>query len=164
MIQEYGKAKAEEIIEYSFNNSVDPNIAVIPPHMKQQQQTNATSLAQIQQYNQLMQQFNSKTRIIPPNINKFSPAYSRIIAAKPKASAPAKVDTTIAPAKVDTTIAPAKVDTTIAPANAVIVPANAIITPAKTVLDWSEDWAKPPQRQNAVIVEEVKTKMLWSDM
>ena len=91
MIQEYGKAKAEEIIEYSFNNSVDPNIAVIPPHMKQQQQTNATSLAQIQQYNQLMQQFNSKTRIIPPNINKFSPAYSRIIAAKPKAVASANI-------------------------------------------------------------------------
>ena len=58
------------------------------------------------------------------------------IAAKPKATAQ-----TQASAKVDTTIAP-----------------------AKTVLDWSEDWAKPPQRQNAVVVEEVKTKMLWSDM
>jgi len=34
---------------------------------------------------------NSKTRIIPPNINKFSPAYSRIIAAKPKASASANI-------------------------------------------------------------------------
>jgi hypothetical protein len=48
-------------------------------------------LAQIQQYNQLMQQFNSKTRIIPQNINKFSPAYSRIIAAKPKATASANI-------------------------------------------------------------------------
>jgi hypothetical protein len=38
-----------------------------------------------------MQQFNSKTRIIPPNINKFSPAYSRIIAAKPKATASANI-------------------------------------------------------------------------
>jgi hypothetical protein len=96
MIEEYGKTKAEEIIEYSFNNSVDPTVAVMPPPIQQQlrqyprqqiqqQQINSVSLAQIHQYNQLMQQFNSKTRIIPPNINKFSPAYSRIIAAKPKA-------------------------------------------------------------------------------
>jgi hypothetical protein len=90
MIQEYGKTKAEEIIEYSFNNSVDPTVAVMPPKIQQQQQK-AISLAQIQQYNQLMQQFNSKTRIIPPNINKFSPAYSRIIAAKPKATSSAHI-------------------------------------------------------------------------
>ena len=88
MIQEYGKTKAEEIIEYSYTNSVDPTVAVMPP---QKQQINAVSLAQIQQYNQLMQQFNSKTRIIPPNINKFSPAYSRIIAAKPKAGKSANI-------------------------------------------------------------------------
>jgi hypothetical protein len=98
MIQEYGKAKAEEIIEYSYTNSVDPTIAVMPPPSQQQQQQqrhlqqqNTVSLAQIQQYNQLMQQFNSKTRIIPPNINKFSPAYSRIIAAKPKAGTSANI-------------------------------------------------------------------------
>jgi hypothetical protein len=92
MIQEYGKAKAEEIIEYSYTNSVDPTIAVMPPQQQlNQQQQNAISLAQIQQYNQLMQQFNSKTRIIPPNINKFSPAYSRIIAAKPKAGTSANI-------------------------------------------------------------------------
>jgi hypothetical protein len=64
-------------------------------HQRQQRQqqinTNTASLAQIQQYNQLMQQLNSKTRIIPPNINKFSPAYSRIIAAKPKATASANI-------------------------------------------------------------------------
>jgi hypothetical protein len=104
MIQEYGKTKAEEIIEYSFNNSVDPTVAIMPPpqhqqqqqqqqqqHQQHQQQINAISLAQIQQYNQLMQQLNSKTRIIPPNINKFSPAYSRIIAAKPKAGKSANI-------------------------------------------------------------------------
>jgi hypothetical protein len=100
MIQEYGKAKADEIIEYSYTNSVDPTIAVMPPPRqslprqpppRQQIDPNNASLAQIQQYNQLMQQFNSKTRIIPPNINKFSPAYSRIIAAKPKASASANI-------------------------------------------------------------------------
>ena len=104
MIQEYGQAKADEIIEYSYTNSVDPTVAVMPPPRQQQQQKQQpqplknpnqvninSSLAQIQQYNQLMQQFNSKTRIIPPNINKFSPAYSRIIAAKPKATASANI-------------------------------------------------------------------------
>jgi hypothetical protein len=122
MIQEYGQAKAEEIIEYSYTNSVDPTVAVMPPSPIQRQQRqqrqppqqqppqrqpppspiqqsgqsikidpNTASLAQIQQYNQLMQQFNSKTRIIPQNINKFSPAYSRIIAAKPKATASANI-------------------------------------------------------------------------
>ena len=92
MIQEFGKTKAEQIIEYSFTHSVDPTTHVMPPtppinHQQQQMNT----LAKIQQYNQLMQQMNSNTRIIPPNINKFSPAYSRIIAAKPKASASANI-------------------------------------------------------------------------
>jgi hypothetical protein len=89
MIQEYGQAKAEQIIEYSFTNSVDPTVAVVPPQMKAQ--PGSSNLIQIQQYNQLMQQMNSKTRIIPPNINKFSPAYSRVIAAKPKATASANI-------------------------------------------------------------------------
>jgi hypothetical protein len=95
MIQEYGQAKADEIIEYSYTNSVDPTVAVMPPPPRQQPPPplgqNQINIAQIQQYNQLMQQFNSKTRIIPPNINKFSPAYSRIIAAKPKATASANI-------------------------------------------------------------------------
>jgi hypothetical protein len=98
MIEEYGKAKAEQIIEYSYEHSQDPTIAVVPPHFKQTPnlpiQTNnnaAVSLAQIQQYNLLMKQLNSNTRIIPPNINKFSPAYSRIIAAKPKAAKSANI-------------------------------------------------------------------------
>jgi hypothetical protein len=94
MIREYGQAKAEEIIEYSYTNSIDPTVAVMPPPpLKQRIQIdpNTASLAQIQQYNQLMQQFNSKTRIIPPNINKFSPAYSRIISAKPKATSSANI-------------------------------------------------------------------------
>jgi len=89
MIQEYGQAKAEQIIEYSFTNSVDPTVAVVPPQMKAS--PGSSNLIQIQQYNQLMQQMNSKTRIIPPNINKFSPAYSRVIAAKPKATASANI-------------------------------------------------------------------------
>ena len=48
-------------------------------------------IVQIQQYNQLMQQMNSNKRIIPPNVNKFSPEYSRIIAAKPKAGKSANI-------------------------------------------------------------------------
>jgi hypothetical protein len=88
LIRQYGHQNAEQIINYSYENSVDPTVAVIPPHLQQNQRL---QIAQIQQYNQLMHQFNSKTRIIPPNINKFSPAYSRIIAAKPRATTSANI-------------------------------------------------------------------------
>jgi hypothetical protein len=103
MINEYGKERAEEIIEYSYENSVDPSVPVVPPQSLVQQVNqekqlvhqhlinNYQQLVQIQQYNQLMQQMNSNKRIIPPNINKFSPAYSRIIAAKPKAGTSANI-------------------------------------------------------------------------
>jgi hypothetical protein len=105
MIQEYGRKKAEEIIEYSYENSVDPTTPVIPPQnlvqssssqekqLVQQHLTNQyqQKIVQIQQYNQLMQQMNSNKRIIPPNVNKFSPEYSRIIAAKPKAGTSANI-------------------------------------------------------------------------
>ena len=109
MIKEYGKKKAEEIIEYSYENSVDPTMPIVPPQslvhqvkqekqlvQQQQQQQHLINnyqkqLIQIQQYNQVMQQMNSNTRIIPQNINKFSPAYSRIIATKPKAGTSANI-------------------------------------------------------------------------
>jgi hypothetical protein len=101
MIQQYGKEKAEEIIEYSFNNSTDPTMEVLPPppptnnpptnptRILLQQQS--SQMQQIQQYNQMMLQQNLNARIIPQNINKFSPAYARIIAAKPKASKSANI-------------------------------------------------------------------------
>ena len=38
-----------------------------------------------------MRQMNSSQRIIPPNINKFSPEYARIIAAKSRASSSANI-------------------------------------------------------------------------
>ena len=38
-----------------------------------------------------MMRTNSNQRIIPQNINKYSPAYSNIIAAKPKASVSANI-------------------------------------------------------------------------
>ena len=96
MIHQYGKDKAEEIIEYSYNNSTDPTREVMPPSppsqaSRQQQIQQLSQLQQIQQYNEQMRQQNSNARMIPPNINKFSPAYSRIIAAKPKAGKSANI-------------------------------------------------------------------------
>jgi hypothetical protein len=95
LIDQYGERGAEEIIQYSYENSTDPTMEVIPPQMnsnptirnvyQQQAQQTQQQLYEIQKYNMMMQQMNSSQRIIPPNINKFSPAYSRIIAAKPKA-------------------------------------------------------------------------------
>jgi len=97
MVNQYGKQKADEIIEYSYNNSTDPTMAVMPPPPPPTvRNVNATTPQQIQnqkiqQYNEHMRQQNSNARIIPQNINKFSPAYSRIIAAKPKAGKSANI-------------------------------------------------------------------------
>ena len=121
LVQNYGKDQAEEIIEYSYENSSDPNIPVIPRHLQIQrgqqpayltnnnrsnqsnrinqgnqsninaEQQRLIQMAQQSQMNQLNQQFNSRTRIIPPNINKFSPAYARIIGVKPKATTSANI-------------------------------------------------------------------------
>lgn len=86
MIQKYGANAAQEIIDYSYENSVDPNTPVIPPHLQQMQQ-----LAQQRQMQQLAQQFNSRTRVIPQNINKFSSAYSRILGINSKAKKSANI-------------------------------------------------------------------------
>jgi hypothetical protein len=58
-----------------------------PPLLSQQQQ----QLYQIQQYNETMKHMNSNARMIPPGINKFSPAYARIMASKPKATSSAHI-------------------------------------------------------------------------
>ena len=92
MIQKYGKNEAEKIIEYSYENSTDPTKEVLPPQPPQPNQSSTQSVLQkIQQYNEAMRNMNSSQRIIPPGVNKFSPAYSRIIAAKPKATASASI-------------------------------------------------------------------------
>jgi hypothetical protein len=96
MINKYGEDQAEQIIQYSYNNSVDPTIPVVPPQLQYKQYktnkpNNAINLHEIQIYNQAMRQKNSNVRIIPPNINKFSPEYSRIMAAKSKASKSANI-------------------------------------------------------------------------
>jgi hypothetical protein len=87
LIETYGVKKAAEIIKYNYirsRNKDDNN-----SHYVEQNNSieNTVSLNQIQKYNEFLRQNNYNQRIIPPNINKFSPAYSRIIAAKPKASA-----------------------------------------------------------------------------
>jgi hypothetical protein len=45
----------------------------------------------IQKYNEAMRQANSVNRIVPQNINKYSPEYAKLIAAKPRASASANI-------------------------------------------------------------------------
>jgi len=84
LIHQYGPQQAAEIIEYSYDHSFTPTQEVLPPNMVNQ-------LQQIQQYNQAMRQMNSNQRVIPPNINKFSPAYARIIAAKPRAASSVRI-------------------------------------------------------------------------
>ena len=93
MIQQYGQEKAEEIIEYSYKNSTDPTREVMPPSPPPSNfnPVQRSQVQQIQQYNEQMRQQNSNARMIPPNINKFSPAYARIIAAKPKAGKSANI-------------------------------------------------------------------------
>jgi hypothetical protein len=96
MIQQYGKERAEEIIEYSYENSTDPTQEILPPSMIRmnsslQRAPTDNHLYTVQKYNETLQQMNSNHRIIPPNINKFSSAYSRIIAAKPKATTSANI-------------------------------------------------------------------------
>ena len=95
MIQQYGEKKANEIIEYSYTNSVDPTKEVIPPSPPQNMNNINNNIQQqlikIQKYNEAMREMNSNNRIIPQNVNKFSPAYSRIIAAKPKAAISANI-------------------------------------------------------------------------
>jgi hypothetical protein len=89
MIQKYGKNGAEEIIEYSYENSTDPTKESIPPHMTQK--NSQSVFARIQQYRESMNQINANRRVIPPNINKYSPEYAKSIGVKPKATASANI-------------------------------------------------------------------------
>uniref|UniRef100_A0A6C0KN75 Galactosyltransferase C-terminal domain-containing protein n=1 Tax=viral metagenome TaxID=1070528 RepID=A0A6C0KN75_9ZZZZ len=73
LIDKYGIQRAAEIIKSSYKTEL----------------LNKTQ--KIQKYNESLRQVNSNYRMIPPNINKFSTAYSRIIAAKPKATSSANI-------------------------------------------------------------------------
>jgi len=85
MIQRYGQETTEKIVDYNKNNSTDPTKCLIP------QETNLDNLSYIQKYNEAMRQFGSVNRIIPPNLNKFSPEYSKIIAPNVRASKSANI-------------------------------------------------------------------------
>jgi len=99
MINQYGEKRAQEIIDYSYENSTDPTMEILPPTMTNQlsnqlspQQANYNDkILQIKKYNEYLRQMNSNQRIIPPNMNRYSPAYSRIIAAKPRATTSATI-------------------------------------------------------------------------
>ena len=95
MIEQYGEKTANEIIEYSYDNSTDPTKEVIPPVHQlirpRSSPNNQSQLDHIQQYNESMGRIGSNQRIAPPNVNKFSPAYARIIAAKPRATTSAHI-------------------------------------------------------------------------
>jgi hypothetical protein len=88
LIEKYGIKKAAEIIKYNYNKSRN-NSASYSQTVEQNNYSESPPVAfnQIQKYNEFLRQNNYNQRIIPPNINKFSTAYSRIIAVKPKASA-----------------------------------------------------------------------------
>jgi hypothetical protein len=92
MIQQYGQAKAEEIIEYSYNNSTDPTKPVMPPASHSPA---PTPFAQKFFSNVNQSKQNPVTVTVNqgyiPNVNKYSPAYARIIGAKPKATASANI-------------------------------------------------------------------------
>jgi len=94
MIKQYGQTKAEEIIEYSYNNSTDPTKHVMPPSSPSPRpRSNPNPNPNTSLYEQ---KFFVKNKQEPanqyiPNINKYSPAYARIIGAKPKATASANI-------------------------------------------------------------------------
>lgn len=97
MIQQYGQSKAEEIIEYSYNNSTDPTKPVMPPasHSPASHSPAPTPFAQKYFSNVNQSKQNPVTVTVNqgyiPNVNKYSPAYARIIGAKPKATASANI-------------------------------------------------------------------------
>ena len=96
MIQQYGQAKAEEIIEYSYNNSTDPTKPVIPPSQRpttisQRPTTISQRPTTISQRPPVIQRPNSAPVNQITNVNKYSPAYARIIGAKPKAAKSANI-------------------------------------------------------------------------
>jgi hypothetical protein len=103
MIQKYGKNDAEKIIQYSYENSNDPTREIVPPSFQEnvgqtvfkniQEYNNAMKLAKLEQQriNAQKSRVNTKPRAIPQNINKFSPAYARIIGAKSKATTSANI-------------------------------------------------------------------------
>ena len=102
LINKYGELKANKIIDYSYKNSVNPTMEILPPDLHNAINTprleppkppnDNNLIKQIQKYNDHMRHINSSNRIIPPGINKFSSAYSRIISPKQRATSTATIN------------------------------------------------------------------------
>lgn len=109
LIKQYGKEMTEKIIDYNSEHSNDPTKLLMPPpnppnlNISINSNINPninpninrnyppTHMQLIQKYNESMRQLHSNNRIIPQNINKYSPEYAKLIAAKPRASASANI-------------------------------------------------------------------------
>lgn len=88
MIRQYGQQRAEEIIQYSYDNSTDPTKEMLPPtSTNNPANTQKQIAAKIQKY---MQQLNQVRQIKQP-MNKYSPDYARVVGAKPRATASANI-------------------------------------------------------------------------
>ncbi len=74
LISQYGENIASQIIDYSYENSLDPTKPVIPPHL--------------QNY---IHQPRINANQINANINKFSPSYAGVIGSKPRATTSANI-------------------------------------------------------------------------
>ena len=82
MIHLYGKENADKIIEYSYKNSKDPNVPVIPPEIKKNMNNNYSNNNTIN--NNKIQ--NGSKNLIIHSINKYSSSYASYIGQKPKAT------------------------------------------------------------------------------
>lgn len=78
LVAQYGENVALQIIDYSYENSVDPTKPVIPPHLQKY----------IQQPRMNANRINTNTNT---NINKFSPSYAGVIGSKPRATTSANI-------------------------------------------------------------------------
>jgi hypothetical protein len=104
MVQQYGEKRANEIIQYSYDNSTDPTKEVMPPPPPQSQGESQRNI--IQKYNETLHRIHSNQKMnnsnamnpnamnpnaMNPNINKFSPEYARLMGVKPRATASASI-------------------------------------------------------------------------
>jgi len=86
LIVQYGENVALQIIDYNYENSVDPTKPVIPPHLQNYIQQSRINANQINANQINANQINTNI-----NINKFSPAYAGVIGTKPRATTSANI-------------------------------------------------------------------------
>lgn len=88
MVRQYGQQRAEEIIQYSYDNSTDPTKETIPPLQPNANTHQQQIASKIQQYVQSNSRIRQQTT---PNVNKYSPDYARSIGVKSRATASANI-------------------------------------------------------------------------